>query len=182
MAEVPYYGTSYEDFDYTPSTTGNPHFRIMAVTDTVNTEPGATISIDVTVENDGDADGDVTIELRDHNDVLQDSRTVTIPAGDNASVTLNGTAPSAEGIYNYHVKAYNVATSTYDDDKTVTVNVSGEGGGGTGGELGFNCYELARLMLMGQLTKILRGEQIDLSGIVNILVSCKMLEVLQSSL
>lgn len=102
----------------------NPHFTIIDYTQSVTVPPSSSFNVSVTVQNDGTADGDVTIRLKDPQGNIVDSRTVTIAAGGQSSVTLSAIAPSQAGTYTYTVEAFNETTQTVDDSKTVTVNVS----------------------------------------------------------
>lgn len=59
--------------------------------------------------------------MRDHNNVLVDSATLTLPAGGESEVELAVTLPSARGVYTWSVAAVNAAEGSEDDRKTFTV-------------------------------------------------------------
>ena len=100
-------------------------FQITSYPSSISASPGATITINVTVVNNGDADGTVEVRVRDHNNSIVASKQVTVAAGSSTSVSLTATAPSSPGTYSWKVEAYNVDTGTVDDSKSFTVEVSG---------------------------------------------------------
>jgi len=112
------------------STSTLPHFVITNYPSSIDVEANKQFTVDVTVENDGSADGDVEVRLVDHNNNIVDSKTVTISAGSSQSVTLTGTAPSTAGTYTWKVEAYNVSTESVDDSKDITLNVTAPPSGG----------------------------------------------------
>ena len=102
---------------------GNPHFTIINVDAPSSVSPGDVINVTVTVKNDGDTDGEVTVNILDSNNDIMSSHTETISAGAQSSMDLEFTAPSSEGTYTYTVVAHNNATGADDDQTTFTVTV-----------------------------------------------------------
>ena len=103
-----------------------PHFTIVDYTQSITVVKGQSFNVSATVKNDGSASGSVVVRLKDYNDTIVDTKTITLNAGEQQTVTLTATAPSTTGTYNYTIEAYNETTSTVDDSKTVTVNVTEE--------------------------------------------------------
>ncbi|MCD6418472.1 hypothetical protein J7M00_06800 [bacterium] len=103
-----------------------PSFSITSYTQSVSVAPGGQLSINVTVTNNGDANGAVDIKLKDPNGVEVDSKQVAVDPNQSSTVTLTGTAPTQEGTYIYTVEVYNMDTNQVDDSKTVTVNVQSQ--------------------------------------------------------
>lgn len=100
-------------------------FKITEYPSTISVSPGATITINVTVVNNGNTDGTVEVRVRDHNNSIVASKQVTIAAGGSQSISLTATAPGSPGTYSWKVEAYNVNTGAVDDSKSFTVEVSG---------------------------------------------------------
>ena len=113
----------YEPSEATASYTLEVHFTITSYPTSINTHPNETININVTVLNDGNAEGTCEVRLRDHNNVIVDSKQVAIAQGAEETVALQATAPSTEGTYTWTVEVYNLNTQTVDDSKSITVNV-----------------------------------------------------------
>jgi len=112
--------------------TANADVVVFTITDypsSVNVQPDASFSVEVTVENKGTTDGTVEVRVRDHNNNIVASKQVTVVAGSSTSVSLSATAPSSPGTYSWKIEAYNVDTGSVDDSKSFTVEVS-EGAGG----------------------------------------------------
>jgi len=99
-------------------------FQITSYPSSVSASPGATITINVTVANNGSVDGTVEVRIRDHNDNVVASKQVSIAAGSSVTVELSATAPSQEGSYTWSIEAYNVDAGTVDDSKQFTLNVT----------------------------------------------------------
>jgi len=78
-----------------------------------------------TVQNTGNASGTVRLEVWNDGNLVNSSQ-ATIPAGGSATMSLYVTLPSTPGTYTWAVKAYNLNTGRYDDEKTFTVSVYGE--------------------------------------------------------
>jgi len=114
----------YEPSEATASYTLEAHFTISSYPTSINTHPNETINTNVTVLNDGNADGTCEVRLRDHNNVSVDSKQVPILQGAEGGVTLQATAPSQVGTYTWTIEAYNLNTQTVDDSKSITVNVT----------------------------------------------------------
>ena len=76
-----------------PSPSGETEFEIVDVTADEQTTTGEPTTIDVTVENVGDADGEYTAELV-VDEVVVDTRVVMIPAGERRTVTFERTFES----------------------------------------------------------------------------------------
>lgn len=101
------------------------HFTITDYTNSVVVEPSGEVRIDVTVENDGDEAGDVTVRLRDHNNNVVASDTLSgVEPGGTASTTLIATAPAEYGDYIWKLEAYNNSTGNVDDSKNVYISVT----------------------------------------------------------
>lgn len=104
-----------------------PHFTITSIDRTsITLAPGQTFTINVTIENNGNADGTVVARLKDHNDNIVDAKTQTIPVGGQTVIALSGTAPSTQGTYTWTIEAYNQDTSTLDDTDTITITVQAQ--------------------------------------------------------
>ena len=101
-----------------------PQFNIVNYPSTVTGTPSETKTVNITVQNVGDTDGDCTVRIRDHNGTVVAEQTKTITAGGTATYSLNITLPSETGTYTWTIEAYNVSTSNVDDSKTFTVEVS----------------------------------------------------------
>ena len=114
----------YEPSEATASYTLEAHFTITSYPETINTHPNYTIGFNVTVLNDGNADGTCEVRLKDHNNNIVDSKQVAIAQGAEETVALQATAPSSVGTYTWTIEAYNVDTQTVDDSKSITVNVT----------------------------------------------------------
>jgi len=106
------------------ATISGPQFSITDYPSHVSDTPSETKTINVTVQNVGDTDGDCTVRIRDHNGTVVAEQTKTITAGGTATYSLNITLPSETGTYTWTIEAYNVSTSNVDDSKTFTVEVS----------------------------------------------------------
>jgi len=100
-----------------------PEFKITNYPTTVSGSPNESKTISITVENQGNADGDCTVRIKDHNGNVVAEQTKTITAGGSATYSLQITLPSTTGTYTWTIEAYNVTNDTVDDTKTFTVNV-----------------------------------------------------------
>jgi len=114
----------YEGSEATASYTLEAHFVIVSYPSHLVVAPSQTFSVKITVKNDGTKQGNVTVRLKDHNDNLIDYKTQSIAAGSSVEVELSATAPSSPSLYSWSVEAYNEETSTIDDEKTITLEVS----------------------------------------------------------
>jgi hypothetical protein len=103
---------------------GQPYFTIVSYTDRVTVPPGGSFTVDVTVKNEGDTAGNVTVRLIDHNGALVDQKTITLDPGAQQTVTLSAVAPSEVGTYTWTIEAYNETTGNIDSQANVTVEVS----------------------------------------------------------
>jgi len=101
-----------------------PAFTITDYPSSVSGTPSEQKTINVTVENNGNADGDCTVRIRDHNNNIVAEQTQTITAGSSAIYSLQITLPSTTGTYTWTIEAYNVTNDTVDDTETFTVEVS----------------------------------------------------------
>ena len=111
--------------EYTVPT--GPQFSITEYPSHVSGTPSETKTVNITVQNVGDTDGDCTIRIKDHNNNIVASDTKTISAGGSATFTLNITLPSDIGTYTWTIEAYNVTNDTVDDTKTFTVEATTAG-------------------------------------------------------
>ena len=98
-------------------------FKITNYPSSVSGAPNESKTISITVENQGNADGDCTVRIKDHNGNAVAEQTKTITAGSSATFSLNITLPSTTGTYTWTIEAYNVTNDTVDDTKSFTVNV-----------------------------------------------------------
>jgi len=114
----------YEASEATASYTAEVHFTIVSYPSRLTVAPSQAFSVKITVKNDGTKQGNVTVRLKDHNDNLIDYKTQSIAAGSSVEVELSATAPSNPSLYSWSVEAYNEETSTIDDEKTITLEVS----------------------------------------------------------
>jgi len=114
----------YEASEATASYTAEVHFTIVSYPSRLTVAPSQAFSVKITVKNDGTKQGNVTVRLKDHNDNLIDYKTQSIAAGSSVEVELSATAPSSPSLYSWSVEAYNEETSTIDDEKTITLEVS----------------------------------------------------------
>jgi len=105
-----------------------PSFTITDYPSSVSGTPNETKTISITVANNGNADGDCTVRIRDHNNNIIAEQTKTITAGGSETYSLSITLPSTTGTYTWTIEAYNIDTNTIDDSKTFTVNVVKEKG------------------------------------------------------
>lgn len=115
---------------------GQPHFKIVNITYPGTVAPGATVTVDVTVANDGSADGSANVEIVDSSGRVVAEKTVSIAAGRQSVVELDFAAPSSEGQYTYTVKVVNNATGNVDASANISVTVSSSAGAGAQTELG----------------------------------------------
>ena len=90
----------------------------------ITTTPGATITINVTVRNIGDASGTVTINILDNNNNIVASTSISLAPGAEATKTFTLVAPTTPGTYRYTVNAVNNTTNNIDDTATITINVT----------------------------------------------------------
>jgi len=103
------------------------HFVITNYPSSISGTPSSTKTINITVENQGSADGDCKVRIKDHNGTVVAEQTNTITAGGSATFTLNITLPSDIGTYTWTIEAYNVTNDTVDDTKTFTVEATTAG-------------------------------------------------------
>lgn len=106
--------------------------------------PGGTIRVDVTVQNRGDAEGSIDLELTADGETV-DTETVTVPAGSNVGTTLSGSVEEA-GSYDLVVEGESAGTlevedgeaddgsddTEFDDEEVVGGNSSDDGQPGFG--------------------------------------------------
>ena len=104
-------------------TTG-PSFSITDYPSSVSGTPNSTKTVNITVANNGDTDGDCTVRIKDHNGTVVAEDTKTITAGGSETYSLSITLPSETGTYTWTIEAYNVTNDTVDDTKSFTVEVS----------------------------------------------------------
>jgi len=102
-----------------------PTFSIVGYPSQISGSPGESKSFQVEVSNDGDENGDVILRIKDHNGNIVFSEQKTIPAGTCYLWNVTITLPSTVGTYTWSIEAYNVNTSSVDDSKSFTVEVSG---------------------------------------------------------
>jgi len=101
-----------------------PHFTIISYPSSLVVAPSQSFSLKVTVKNDGEADGNVTVKLRDHNNNIVDYKTKSITVGSLVEFEFSATSPSIDGLYSWTVEAFNESTSQIDDKKTIKLEVS----------------------------------------------------------
>jgi len=106
-----------------------PSFLITSYPSQVSGSPGESKSFQVEVSNDGGADGVAELRIKDHNGNTVFSEQKTIPAGTCYLWNVTITLPSTPGTYQWTIEVYNVNTSSVDDSKSFTVEVTGEGEG-----------------------------------------------------
>lgn len=102
----------------------NPLFRIIFNPSQISGSPGEQRTVNIIVENQGNAEGTVELRIKDHNGNIVASHQQTIPAGQSYTFNLTITLPSQAGTYAWTIEAYNVDTGSVDDFKTFTVQVS----------------------------------------------------------
>ena len=102
-----------------------PSFTIANVDYPSTVAPGQTITVTVTVRNDG-GDGSATVQIRDNTDNVVAQQTVTIPGGSQQQVLLQFQAPSTAGQYTYSVWVVNNSTNLLDDSTVITVSVQSQ--------------------------------------------------------
>jgi len=153
------------------ATTPQPLFSITNYPSTISGTPSETKTVNITVANNGDTDGDCTIRIKDHNGTVVAEQTKTIVAGSSETYSLSITLPSSSGTYTWTIEAYNVSTSNVDDTKSFTVEVSETPAPST------DILNLVRLCFMTETLKALRrpreGEQApepDYTKCINIYV------------
>jgi len=167
--------------------TGEPKFVITRYPSSVDVSPGGSFTVDVTVENQGDAVGYVEVRIKDHNGNIVASQETGLQPLTSATFTFNLQAPSEEGQYTWTVEAYNKDLDRVDDTKTFTVNVTA--GAPSTGEVTYEeagaaptgLESIVKFCFMAELVKMLRGEEPDLSKCIQIYVNIKMIEVLTSA-
>ena len=98
-----------------------PLFTITSWNQSVAGPVGSRQKFTATIKNAGNGEGTVRVEVRDHNNALVNSTTLTLPAGGQSTITLTITLPSARGTYTWSVIAVNTATGSVDDAKSFTV-------------------------------------------------------------
>ena len=104
-----------------------PQFVILSYDDSVTVNPNSDFAIQVTVKNVGDAYGEAEVRLKDHNGNIVSSESIAADAGVQLTFWIHGTAPASEGTYSWTLEVYNKTTSTVDDSKPLTVNVTSGG-------------------------------------------------------
>ena len=104
--------------------TGQPRFTIINYQSKIIVTPGASFTVDVTVKNEGDTAGNVTVRLKDHNNALVDQKTISLEPGAQQTVTLSATAPTESGSYIWTIEAYNETTQNVDSQAQFTLEVS----------------------------------------------------------
>jgi len=115
------------------SSSGEPKFVISNVDYPGSVTAGATVTIDVYVENTGSASGDAEVQVLDESGNVIVDKTVTVDPGKTVTVEADFTAPSTAGTYTYTVKVINKATGSVDDSKQLTITVTSSSSGSTGG-------------------------------------------------
>jgi hypothetical protein len=98
-----------------------PLFTITSWNQSIAGPVGSKQKFTATIKNAGNGEGTVRVEVRDHNNALVNSTTLTLPAGGQSTITLTITLPSARGTYTWSVIAVNIATGSVDDSKSFTV-------------------------------------------------------------
>jgi hypothetical protein len=98
-----------------------PLFTITSWNQSVAGPVGSKQKFTATIKNAGNGEGTVRVEVRDHNNALVNSSTLTLPAGGQSTITLTITLPSARGTYTWSVIAVNTASGSVDDSKSFTV-------------------------------------------------------------
>jgi hypothetical protein len=98
-----------------------PLFTITSWNQSVAGPVGSKQKFTATITNAGNGEGTVRVEVRDHNNALVNSSTLTLPAGGQSTIALTITLPSARGTYTWRVDAVNTATGSVDDSKSFTV-------------------------------------------------------------
>jgi hypothetical protein len=98
-----------------------PLFTITSWNQSVAGPVGSKQKFTATIKNAGNGEGTVRVEVRDHNNALVNSTTLTLPAGGQSTIALTITLPSARGTYTWSVIAVNIASGSVDDTKSFTV-------------------------------------------------------------
>ena len=106
-----------------------PHFKIVNLQAPSSVQPGATVEVDVTITNDGQAEGTVEARILDTQGNIVASQSVTLSPGQSATLKPRFTVPSSPGTYSYKAEAYNQATKTVDDTRSFSIMVQSQGGG-----------------------------------------------------
>lgn len=109
---------------------GQPHFRITSLQAPSSVAPGAAVEVDMTIVNDGQAQGTVEARILDAQGNIVASQQATLQPNQSATLKLRFTAPSNPGTYSYKAEAYNTATKTVDDTRSFSITVQSQGGGG----------------------------------------------------
>lgn len=116
-----------------PPQPGQPHFKITGLQAPSTVAPGASVEVDVTILNDGQAQGTVEARILDVQGNIVASQQATLQPNQSATLKLRFTAPSNPGTYSYKAEAYNTATKTVDDSRSFSITVQSQGGGSGGG-------------------------------------------------
>ena len=90
-----------------------PHFTVTTQQVSITVNAGETFSISVTVTNDEEASRTVELRLKDHNNNVVDSLSLTLDARHSASATLFGVAPNTKGIYQWTVEAFTLTVEVH---------------------------------------------------------------------
>lgn len=117
------YPRSYDEYIAASEGTTKPHFTIESIPSSINAQVGETFDICAKIKNDGTASGTYKAELYNEQETIVDQAEQTLNAGKDVEQCLHDSRSQA-GTYTYTYKVYNEATETYDDQATVTVNVT----------------------------------------------------------
>ena len=102
---------------------GKPHFTITGLNAPSTAQPGQSVNVSVTVKNDGQAAGSVTVRIINANGATVASQSATLQPGQSTTLSLSFAAPSQPGTYDYTVQAYNQATGSVDDSRSFSLTV-----------------------------------------------------------
>ena len=102
-------------------TAQQPKFSIVSWSENVAGPVGSKREFSAVIENIGNGEGSVTVEVRDHNGVLINSSTLTLQPGGQGVVKLTVTLPLVRGTYTWTAVAVNAFTGEIDDSKSFIV-------------------------------------------------------------
>jgi|GEM_PF-2073231 len=102
-------------------TVQQPKFSIVSWSQVVSGPVGSKQKFAAVIENVGNGEGVVRVEVRDHAGTLVNSTTLALPAGGQSAVELTVPLPLSRGVYTWTVAAVNTATGEVDDSKSFTV-------------------------------------------------------------
>jgi len=98
-----------------------PRFSFVYWDESVAGPVGSKQRFTAVIENVGEGEGVVRVEVWDHGGTLVNSTTLALPAGGQGTVELTVSLPTSRGVYAWTVKAVNTATGEVDDEKSFTV-------------------------------------------------------------